>query len=109
MAWGGCSCCRWLADSSSTALERRRRPLPPLPCRRRRVRGVTDEQVLFGMAAAISGPNKEYGRQMKIGVETAFRTVNEAGGVHGRQLKLVTIDDGYEPPRTVEAMRDLYE
>jgi serine/threonine protein kinase/ABC-type branched-subunit amino acid transport system substrate-binding protein len=72
------------------------------------VRGVTDQEILFGMAAAMSGPGREYGRQMKLGIEAAFKTVNDAGGIQGRRLSLVTVDDSYEPARTVEAMSQLY-
>src|SRR6202140_2264527 len=46
---------------------------------------------------------------MKLGIDTAFNRINEAGGVEGRMLKLVTADDGYEPTRTPEAMKQLYE
>jgi ABC-type branched-subunit amino acid transport system substrate-binding protein len=72
-----------------------------------RTRGVTDKEIVFGMAAPFTGPAKELGRQMKLGVETAFLAVNDAGGVHGRQLRLVSADDGYEPARTAEAMKEL--
>jgi serine/threonine protein kinase/ABC-type branched-subunit amino acid transport system substrate-binding protein len=75
---------------------------PPL------VRGVTDNEIMFGMAAALSGPGKEYGRAMKAGIEAAFKAVNDSGGVHGRQLHLTAVDDGYEPARTIEAMKDLF-
>jgi branched-chain amino acid transport system substrate-binding protein len=73
------------------------------------VRGVTDQEIRFGMAAPFSGPAKELGRQMKLGIDTAFNRINEAGGVEGRMLKLVTADDGYEPTRTGDAMKQLYE
>ena len=73
------------------------------------VRGVTDKEIVFGMAAALTGPSKELGRQMKLGIETAFNQQNEAGGVNGRQLRLITIDDGYEPTRTLPAMAELYD
>jgi branched-chain amino acid transport system substrate-binding protein len=73
------------------------------------VRGVTDSEIVFGMSAAFSGSAKELGRQMKLGVETAFSTINAAGGINGRQLRLIAADDGYEPNRTVEAMKQLYE
>jgi len=63
----------------------------------------------FGMSAALTGPAKELGRSMKTGVEVAFAAVNEAGGVNGRKLVLVAVDDGYEPSRTIEAMKDLVE
>ena len=46
---------------------------------------------------------------MKLGIDTAFNRANEAGGVDGRMLKLLAADDGYEPSRTPEAMRQLYE
>src|SRR5450755_2618940 len=73
------------------------------------VRGLTDQEIRFGMAAPFSGAAKELGRQMKLGIDTAFNRINEAGGVEGRMLKLVTADDGYEPTRTADAMKQLYE
>src|SRR5450432_4240339 len=73
------------------------------------VRGVTDQEIRFGMAAPFSGASKELGRQMKLGIDTAFNRVNEAGGVEGRMLKLIAADDGYEPTRTTDAMKQLYE
>ncbi|HKE15209.1 MAG TPA: ABC transporter substrate-binding protein [Kofleriaceae bacterium] len=71
--------------------------------------GVSDDEVVFGMAAPLSGASRELGRQMKLGVETAFQQVDEAGGVHGRKLRLAALDDGYEPTRTAAAMKDLYQ
>ncbi|MBC8048539.1 MAG: ABC transporter substrate-binding protein [Chitinophagales bacterium] len=73
------------------------------------VRGLTEKEIRFGMAAALSGSAKELGTQMKIGVETAFNAANDAGGINGRQVKLIAADDGYEPVRTAEAMKQLYE
>jgi ABC-type branched-subunit amino acid transport system substrate-binding protein len=73
------------------------------------VRGVTDQEIRFGIAAPFSGPAKELGRQMKLGIDTAFNRVNETGGVEGRMLKLIAADDGYEPTRTADAMKQLYE
>jgi branched-chain amino acid transport system substrate-binding protein len=69
--------------------------------------GVSDTEVLFGMAAPFTGTSKELGRQMKVGVEVAFAAVNAEGGVHGRQLRLLALDDGYEPSRTADVMREL--
>jgi ABC-type branched-subunit amino acid transport system substrate-binding protein len=69
--------------------------------------GITDTEVLFGMVAPFTGPARELGREMKIGVEAAFAEVNDAGGVNGRRLRLITADDGYEPARTAPAMKDL--
>ena len=83
----------------------------PLPATRANasgtVRGVTDREIRFGMAAPFSGSAKELGHEMKIGTEAAFGPVNEAGGIYGRQLTLVTADDGYEPARTADAVREL--
>lgn len=73
------------------------------------VRGITDREIRFGIAAPFSGSARELGRQMKLGIETAFNRVNEAGGVDGRMLKLFAADDGYEPARTADAMKQLYE
>jgi branched-chain amino acid transport system substrate-binding protein len=72
-------------------------------------RGVTETEVRFGISAPFSGPAKELGRQMKLGIESAFNVINDTGGVHGRQVKLVAVDDGYEPARTAETMKQLYE
>jgi ABC-type branched-subunit amino acid transport system substrate-binding protein len=46
---------------------------------------------------------------MKLGIETAFKLANAKGGVHGRQLRLIAADDGYEPARTTATMTQLYE
>jgi branched-chain amino acid transport system substrate-binding protein len=72
------------------------------------VRGVTDTEILFGISAPFSGAAKELGR-MKLGIEAAFSVVNAGGGVHGRKLRLIAADDGYEPARTAETMKRLYE
>jgi branched-chain amino acid transport system substrate-binding protein len=72
-------------------------------------RGVSDREIRFGIAAPFSGAARELGRQMKLGIDTAFNQINEAGGVDGRMLRLIAADDGYEPTRTAEAMKQLYE
>jgi branched-chain amino acid transport system substrate-binding protein len=71
------------------------------------VRGITDREIRFGMAAPFSGSAKELGHEMKIGIEAAFGLANEVGGIYGRQLTLVAADDGYEPVRTTDAVREL--
>jgi branched-chain amino acid transport system substrate-binding protein len=97
-------------DPASVAPANAATPTPaPLGAADNAVRGLTDKEIRFGMVAPFSGASRELGRQMKIGVETAFDQINEAGGVNGRQLHLVTADDGYEPTRTLDAMRQLYE
>jgi ABC-type branched-subunit amino acid transport system substrate-binding protein len=73
------------------------------------VHGVTQSEIRFGIVIPFSGPVKETGRQMKLGIEAAFNRANETGGVNGRVLKLVAADDGYDPSRTLSAMKQLYE
>jgi branched-chain amino acid transport system substrate-binding protein len=73
------------------------------------VRGVTDSEIRFGISAAFSGPAKELGQNMRLGIEAAFKAANANGGVHGRQLRLIATDDGYEPSRTAVTMKQLYE
>jgi ABC-type branched-subunit amino acid transport system substrate-binding protein len=73
------------------------------------VRGVSDTEIRFGISAPFSGAAKELGQNMKVGIEAAFNAANARGGVFGRQLKLVAADDGYEPTRTAETMKQLYE
>jgi branched-chain amino acid transport system substrate-binding protein len=72
-------------------------------------RGITDREIRFGMAAGFTGPIKELARQVKLGIETAFSRANDAGGVHGRMLRLVAADDSYDPGKTLDAMKQLYE
>ncbi|MDU6833515.1 MAG: ABC transporter substrate-binding protein, partial [Bradyrhizobium sp.] len=84
-------------------------PAPREAATQSSVQGVTDTEIRFGMAAPFSGPAREMGHQLKLGVDLAFAQANEEGGVHGRQLKLVTADDAYEPNRTLNAMKELFE
>ncbi len=59
--------------------------------------GVTVDGILFGQSAAFSGPAQELGINMRLGIEAAFAEANRSGGVHRRQLSLVSLDDTYEP------------
>jgi branched-chain amino acid transport system substrate-binding protein len=73
------------------------------------VRGVTDSEIRFGISAPFTGPAKELGQNMKLGIEAAFNVANANGRVYGRQLRLIAVDDGYEPTRTAVTMKQLYE
>ncbi len=73
------------------------------------VRGITDSEIQFGISAPISGPAKDLGQGMVMGIQAAFNVANTSGGIHGRQLHLVAADDGYEPARTAVTMKQLYE
>ena len=71
--------------------------------------GVSDSRVLFGQSAAFSGPAQELGTNMRLGIQSAFHEVNMSGGVHGRMLDLVSLDDAYEPEAAVTNTLQLIE
>ena len=70
--------------------------------------GVTDTEIKIGQTMPYSGPASAYG---VIGKTEAayFKMINETGGVNGRKLNLISLDDGYSPPKTVEQIRRLVE
>jgi ABC-type branched-subunit amino acid transport system substrate-binding protein len=71
--------------------------------------GVSDDTVLFGQAAVLEGPAAALGLGMQIGLNAAFNEINSKGGVHGRKLKLISVNDGYEPDRAIAATKKLIE
>jgi ABC-type branched-subunit amino acid transport system substrate-binding protein len=73
------------------------------------VHGISDTEIRFGMAAPFTGASKDYGAQLKLGTQLAFEIANDAGGINGRKLTLLTADDGYDPARTADTMKQLYE
>jgi branched-chain amino acid transport system substrate-binding protein len=70
--------------------------------------GITDTEIKIGQTMPYSGPASAYG---VIGrAETAyFKMINEQGGVNGRKINLISLDDAYSPPKTVEQIRRLVE
>ena len=70
--------------------------------------GVTDTEIKIGQTMPYSGPASAYG---VIGKAEAayFKMINEQGGVNGRKINLISLDDGYSPPKTVEQVRRLVE
>ena len=73
------------------------------------VPGVSAARILFGQSAAFSGPARELGRNMRLGIEAAFHEANSGGGVHGRRLELVSLDDAYEPEAAIANTFQLIE
>ncbi len=71
--------------------------------------GVSADTIVFGQAAALGGPAAALGTGMKAGLTAAFEEINKKGGVHGRKLKLVSVDDGYEPEKSIAATKKLIE
>lgn len=69
--------------------------------------GVTDELVSIGMSAPFSGAGARFGSALKEGAEIYLRHVNASGGIHGRKIRLLTLDDADVPARTVENSRKM--
>ena len=70
--------------------------------------GVTDKEIKIGQTVPYSGPASAYGQDGKTEL-AFFRMINEQGGINGRQINLISLDDGYSPPKTVEQTRRLIE
>jgi len=69
--------------------------------------GVTASEIVVGMCNVQSGPASALGIGVKKGSLAYFDSVNKAGGVHGRKIRVVSYDDGYEPKNTVAQTRKL--
>ena len=70
--------------------------------------GASDTEIKIGQTMPYSGPGSTYGTIGKT--EMAYFTMmNDHGGVNGRKIRLISLDDGYSPPRTVEQIRKLVE
>ena len=70
---------------------------------------VLADELRFGMSAALSGPLKDVGNNMRLGIEAYFAKVNRQGGIRGDKLTLLVRDDQYEPRLTAPNTRDLIE
>jgi len=68
-----------------------------------------NEELRIGMTTALSGPARDLGLGMKRGIEAYFHQVNQRGGVGGRRLRLIALDDGYQPTSAAVNMRWLIE
>jgi ABC-type branched-subunit amino acid transport system substrate-binding protein len=70
--------------------------------------GVTDTEIKIGQTMPYSGPVSAYGTIGKTEV-AYFKMVNDRGGINGRKINLISLDDGYSPPKTIEQVRKLVE
>jgi len=70
--------------------------------------GASDKEILIGHINPYSGPASAYGTIGRA-IAAYFKKVNEEGGVNGRQINMISYDDGYSPPKTVEMARKLVE
>jgi branched-chain amino acid transport system substrate-binding protein len=71
--------------------------------------GVTPTEIRLGASVVLSGPLGPQTAEYGVGSRLLFNAVNEAGGIHGRKISYVTLDDGFDPGRTVENTRKLVE
>ncbi len=70
--------------------------------------GVTADEILFGQTMPYSGPASSYGTIGKAS-DAYFQMINSQGGINGRKLRMLSLDDGYLPPKTVELTRRMIE
>jgi branched-chain amino acid transport system substrate-binding protein len=70
--------------------------------------GATDTEIKIGNTIPYSGPASAYGVN-GYAVQAYFRKVNAEGGVNGRKINFISLDDGYSRPKTVEQIRRLVE
>ncbi len=71
--------------------------------------GVTDTEIVLGEPAAFTGPSAGLGIELWRGEQAAFAVANEAGGVHGRKIRLALADDAYDAERAAPAVIKLVE
>jgi len=71
--------------------------------------GVTEQSILIGQSAAMTGPAQGLGIELSNGARLLFDQVNASGGIHGRKILLETLDDGYEPEKTALNTRKLIQ
>jgi ABC-type branched-subunit amino acid transport system substrate-binding protein len=82
--------------------------ISPVPAPAAEMRGVTATEIRIGQTMPYSGPVSAFGALGK-GEVGYFRMVNERGGINGRKVNLISLDDDYAPPKTVEQTRRLVE
>jgi branched-chain amino acid transport system substrate-binding protein len=70
------------------------------PVRGQGAPGVSDKEILIGSCSALEGPSRSLGTETVTGAKAYFSMINDEGGVNGRKLKLIAVDDSYDPAKT---------
>jgi serine/threonine protein kinase/ABC-type branched-subunit amino acid transport system substrate-binding protein len=96
-------------SGSGTATADAKTPGPGSSAVSATVQGITPTEIVLGMSAPFNGPSRELGRGMQVGLDTYFEDVNQRGGIAGRKIRLVAVDDGYEPDRARANMEALFD
>lgn len=74
-----------------------------------KTQGITDTEIVIGTHMDLSGPIKSWGVPATNGAKLAVEQINAAGGIHGRKLRLISEDDGYDPKKAVLQTQKLIE
>ncbi|MBI2746472.1 MAG: ABC transporter substrate-binding protein [Burkholderiales bacterium] len=69
--------------------------------------GISKNEILVGTIQDLSGPLSGYGKQARAGMQMAIEEINETGGIHGRKIKLLVEDSGYDPKKATLAAQKL--
>jgi branched-chain amino acid transport system substrate-binding protein len=92
----------WLSGAALSVL------LAATPALAQTTVGVTATEIKIGQSAAFSGPASVYG-QISTAESDYFKMINDQGGINGRKINLIALDDGYSPPKSIEVVRRLVE
>src|SRR6266849_5212653 len=79
------------------------------PLQAQNATGVTDREIVIGSCSALEGPSHFLGTETVTGAKAYFAMINDAGGVDGRKLKLISYDDSYDPAKTEACFNRLME
>jgi len=84
--------CFWLGNRNANAIE-----------------AASQDDIILGMSTVLTGNAANLGKDMQRGILVGLERTNRSGGVNGRRLRLITLDDGYEPARTAPNIRQLID
>src|SRR3979411_50200 len=102
MAWRNCS------SIAATAVLLLSVVATPAPAQKPYGPGVSDNEIKIGTTTPYSGPAAAYSAGA-VSATAYFAMINEQGGVNGRKINFISLDDTYSPPKTVEQIRRLIE
>ena len=80
-----------------------------LPDRTASAPGITTRDIRIGMTAAFKGANAGLGTELYRGAQACYTEINARGGIHGRMVSVIALDDGYEPTPCIRNTIDLIE
>lgn len=71
--------------------------------------GITKTEIVIGQSCALTGPASGLGKSYLAGADSYFRSINDAGGIKGRKIRLISTDDGYDPEKCKQNTTKLIE